>query len=124
MTVLLVDDSPIMRRYVARTLQMTGLETTIHEAENGREGIERALDLVPDLVITDLNMPEMSGVELIEKMHASTQLRRIPVMVLTADRSPARPAEVLGCGASTYLTKPVTPQTLRRELLALLEAIQ
>lgn len=124
MTVLLVDDSPVMRRYVARTLQMTGLEATIYEAENGRQGMEKALDIVPDLVITDLNMPEMSGTELIEQMHASTQLRRIPVLVLTADRSPARPAEVLGCGASSYLTKPVTPQALRRELLSLLEALQ
>ena len=46
MTVLLVDDSPVMRRYVARTLQMTGLETTIYEAKNGRQGMETALDIV------------------------------------------------------------------------------
>lgn len=121
MTVLLVDDSPVMRRYVARTLEMTGFATTIYEAENGREGMEKALMLLPDLVITDLNMPEMSGAELITGMHASHLLRNIPVLVLTADRSPNRPGELLGGGAAGYLTKPVTPQSLRRELMSLLQ---
>src|SRR5436190_1315298 len=80
MKILLVDDSRVMRRYVARTLEMTGLEATIHEAGDGREGIATALAIRPDLVITDLNMPEMSGAELVAAMHASPELKEIPVL--------------------------------------------
>ncbi len=123
MTVLLVDDSPVMRRFVARTLEMTGLGPQIHEAENGRDGMSKAVALVPDLVITDLNMPEMDGAELIAEMQASKLLCGIPVLVLTADRSPVRSEALMGAGAAACLTKPITPQSLRKELLSLLAEV-
>jgi len=109
MQILLVDDSPVMRRYVARALEMTGMDITIHEAKNGREAIGIAFRVRPDLIITDLNMPEMSG-----------ELRGTPVLVLSADRSLNRPRELLHAGAIAYLTKPVTPEVLKRSLTAIL----
>ncbi len=121
MTVLLIDDSPVMRRYVARTLEMTGLETTVYEAGNGQEGIATAFAVRPDLVITDLKMPGMSGMELVAEMRASSELRAIPILVLTADRSAPRATELMAAGAEAYLTKPVTPQSLRQCLVSLLE---
>lgn len=122
MKILLVDDSPVMRRYVARTLQMTGIEASIHEAGNGVEAMSKAFEVRPDLVITDLNMPEMNGAELVAGMNASAELRDIPVLVLSADRTSVRPDELLRAGAAGYLTKPVTPQSLRQRLLSILEA--
>lgn len=124
MNVLLVDDSPAMRRYVARTLQMAGFEAVIHEAANGLEGVSMALSIRPDLVITDLNMPEMNGAELVSRMRESPELREIPVLVLTADRSPARPGDLIRAGAVGYLTKPITPRTLRDELRSILGGTQ
>ena len=121
MKILLVDDSPVMRRYIARTLQMTGLAASIHEAANGAEAMCKAFEVHPDLVITDLNMPGMSGAELVAGMSASAELRHIPVLVLSADRTSARPAELLRAGAAGYLTKPITPQVLRARLLSMLE---
>lgn len=124
MNILLVDDSPVMRRYVARTLEMTGLDATIHEAENGRAGFAAAVAIRPDLVITDLSMPEMTGSEMVAAMRASPELKDIPILVLTADRSPVRPEELLHAGAAGYLIKPVTPQSLRHRLVSLLGVAQ
>ena len=120
MTVLLVDDSPVMRRFVARTLEMIGLDATILQAENGREGMKLALSARPDLVITDLNMPFMTGSEMVAAMQATAELQNIPVLVLTADRSSLRPEELIRAGAAAYVTKPVTPQLLRESLRSLL----
>ena len=120
MQILLVDDSPVMRRYVARALEMTGMDITIHEAKNGREAIGIAFRVKPDLIITDLNMPEMSGEELVEKVYEAPELRGTPVLVLSADRSLNRPRELLHAGAIAYLTKPVTPEVLKRSLTAIL----
>ena len=108
--VLLVDDSPVMRLYVSRALKMIGLEITVYEAENGRDAIGQALRIQPDIIITDLNMPEMSGEELVRRVHANRQLRGTRVLVLSADRSAGRSDELMEAGATAYLTKPVTPR--------------
>ena len=68
MRVLVVDDSPAMRHYVARTLAMTGIGMNIDQAANGMEAIEKARTEPPHLIITDLNMPGMTGSELIEQL--------------------------------------------------------
>jgi len=119
--VLLVDDSPVMRLYVSRALKMIGLEITVYEAENGRDAIGQALRIQPDIIITDLNMPEMSGEELVRRVHANRQLRGTRVLVLSADRSAGRSDELMEAGATAYLTKPVTPETLKDQLLLVLE---
>ena len=111
--VLLVDDSPAMRHYVTRTLHMTGIEMTIEEAENGLDAIGKAFAIRPDVIITDLNMPEMSGQELIARVQAADELQATRVLVLSADHCSehvskamlSRPGPVSG-----YLTKPVTPE--------------
>lgn len=122
MQVLLVDDSPLMRRYVSRTLEMTGIDVAIHEAENGKQAIERAVNIRPNVIITDLNMPEMSGEELVLHVRNSPDLKDTPVLVLSADRSALRPLELSKAGAVAYLTKPVSPETLRETLMNILEA--
>src|SRR6185312_1001345 len=121
MRVLVVDDSPAMRHYVARTLAMTGIGMNIDQAANGMEAIEKARTEPPHLIITDLNMPGMTGSELIEQASADERLRHIPFLVVTADSNsqldedPAAPARRFEC-----LTKPVAPGVLRSSLLNLL----
>jgi two-component system, chemotaxis family, chemotaxis protein CheY len=122
MQVLVVDDSPAMRHYIVRTLEMTGVRLRIHEAGNGREGIEKASEIHPDLIITDLNMPEMGGEEMVAHIAADEDLCGTPILVLSADHSAGRPDELLQRGATGYLTKPVTPETLRTHLARIVES--
>lgn len=121
MQILLVDDSPLMRRYVARTLEMTGVPLAIHEAGDGREAIEKARAVVPDLIVTDLNMPNMSGDELISAIMHDSKLQGTPILILSADRSTGRSQELIHEGAVAYLTKPVAPEILRDHLLEIME---
>jgi two-component system chemotaxis response regulator CheY len=120
MQVLVVDDSPLMRRYVARTLQMTGLEIQIHEAGNGVEAMQVASQKRPDLIITDLNMPVMGGEEFIARVSGDSTLRDTPILVLTADHCIDKPEKLMREGVVAYLTKPVTPEKLRRQMLDIL----
>jgi CheY-like chemotaxis protein len=122
--VLVVDDSAAMRHYVSRTLQMTGLEITIDEAENGLVAIGKAFAIRPDLIITDLSMPEMNGQELIARVRAAIELQATKILVLSVDRCAARPDEAMRAGAAAYLTKPVTPEILKDALLGLLSPDQ
>jgi two-component system chemotaxis response regulator CheY len=122
MQVLVVDDSPVMRHYISRTLHMTGIEVEVHEAENGRDALEKMFALHPDLVITDLNMPEMSGQELIARMQESKDMKLTPVIVMSALRSPGISDELMHAGVVAFMTKPVSPEALRRRLLSIQES--
>jgi CheY-like chemotaxis protein len=99
---------------------MTGLDLTIEEAENGRVAMQKARETRPDVIITDLNMPEMSGQELVAWVHAAAELSATRVLVLSADRSDGRLDELAQAGAAAYLTKPVSPEKLKNSLVALL----
>lgn len=120
MQILLVDDSHLVRRYVARTLEMTGIDDLrILEAGNGREAMVEARRSKPDLIITDLNMPEMNGEEMIACINDDPDLRGTPILVLSADREEGKPERLLHEGAIGYLTKPISPEDLRGQLLEL-----
>jgi two-component system chemotaxis response regulator CheY len=118
--ILLVDDSELMRRYVARTLEMMGIEFGIREASNGREAIDKARDIRPDVIITDLNMPEMNGEELVARVAGDPELGGIPILVLSADHSAGSVKRLIHGGAVAYLTKPVTPEDLKIRLLQMM----
>jgi CheY-like chemotaxis protein len=122
MRILVVDDSPAMRHYVARTLEMTGIGMQIDHAANGVEAIEKARNTTPNLIITDLNMPGMSGGELIERASADERLREIPFLVVTADAGSQMAEASAGLARRVEcLTKPVPPEVLRSSLLHVLE---
>ncbi|MDE3197754.1 MAG: response regulator [Acidobacteriota bacterium] len=119
MRVLIVDDSPVMRRYVGRTLRLIREDVNIDEAANGAEAFYHAVLEQPDLIITDLNMPRMRGEELVQRLHTAPELRHIPVLVLSADRSEQRSRSMKRAGAVGYMTKPVTPEMLKESLAGL-----
>jgi CheY-like chemotaxis protein/class 3 adenylate cyclase len=102
--ILVVDDSPAQRHYVADCLARQGFEVTT--AENGRLGLDKALQLKPQLIVSDYEMPEMTGFELVHALKRSPDTRNIPVIMLTARESRRDMAQMRAVGASAYLVKP------------------
>lgn len=117
--ILIVDDSPTMRRMVAASLRALP-EASFDEAASGLEAIERVALGPVDLIILDLNMPDMHGLEVLDFLRRHRAYQRIPVIVLTTRGDEASRADALAAGATLYLTKPFAPQALAGEARALL----
>ena len=117
--ILIVDDSPTMRRMVMVSLRELG-QVEFHEAGNGLEAIER-LALVPiDLVLLDLNMPDMHGMEVVRFVQSHSAYRAIPIIVLTTRGDEGSRSAALAAGAALYLTKPFEPRALAAHVKTLL----
>jgi two-component system, chemotaxis family, chemotaxis protein CheY len=120
--ILVVDDSPTMRRMVIASLRALP-DVRFEEAGTGLETIER-LALGPvGLVILDLNMPDMHGIEVIEFLRAHQAYRTIPVVVLTTRGDDTSRTDALAAGATLYLTKPFTPNELMAQARRLLKTV-
>ena len=102
--ILVVDDSPAQRHYVADCLARQGFEITT--AENGKVALERAQQVRPALIVSDYEMPVMSGFELVHALRRDPELRQVPVIMLTARDSKRDMAQMRAAGASAYLVKP------------------
>jgi class 3 adenylate cyclase/CheY-like chemotaxis protein len=102
--ILVVDDSPAQRHYVADCLARQGFE--VATAENGRIALDKAQALRPALIVSDYEMPEMTGFELVHALRRDRELRQIPVIMLTARDSKRDMAQMRAAGASAYLVKP------------------
>jgi len=107
--VLIVDDSQDIRRHIRESLNK---DFIIKEAENGKEGLEKTLAIIPDLVITDLMMPEMDGLEFCRKLKTDERISHIPVIMLTAKAEVEDKLEGLETGADDYITKPFNNKEL------------
>jgi len=92
-----------------------------HEAANGREAVDRLADTPVDMVITDWNMPEMSGVEFIRAVRSNQATRTLPVLMVTTNAAEDDIVEALQAGANNYVVKPFTPDTIRDKILAALQ---
>jgi len=111
--ILVADDSKTIRSVLRKTLQLTGLNMgQIYTAANGREALERLRENWIDIVLTDLNMPEMTGLELIEEMAKDGLLQDIPVVVISTEGSSARIEDLKAKGIKEYIRKPFTPETV------------
>jgi two-component system chemotaxis response regulator CheY len=120
-TILVVDDSAIVRAVVRKVIGLTGLAVaTVHEAADGCEALDILRRERIDAVLADVNMPRMSGVELVQRMQADPRLARTPVVIVSSDRSDARMEELRRSGARGYVTKPFRPEQLGRVLRELL----
>jgi two-component system chemotaxis response regulator CheY len=121
MNILIVDDSATMRSILSKVLSMAPLEIdTIHQAGNGREGLELLSREKIDLVLADINMPEMGGLEMIEKIKADPNLAHLPILVISSDSSKTR-SEELRKKAIHYVRKPFTPEKVAAEINALMK---
>ena len=121
--VLIVDDSAVMRAMVHKALQLSGLSLgAVYQAKHGAEGLERLREHPVDLVLVDINMPVMSGVEMIAEARANPATARIPIIVVSSDSSETRVAELAEQGIG-FIRKPFDPATLRATVRRALEAL-
>lgn len=112
--ILIVDDSALTRIAIKRVLEMVELDVDrIFEAENGTEALNTLDQNKIDLVLADLNMPQMGGIELIKKMKEQECFANIPVIVVSTESSVTRIKELLAQGIKDYLHKPFTPEEFR-----------
>lgn len=120
MKLLIVDDSSTMRRIIKNTLQRLGYDDIL-EAEHGLQAWE-LLDTIDDIkiLITDWNMPEMNGLDLVKKVRGDQRFVDIPIIMVTTEGGKAEVITALKTGVNNYIVKPFTPQVLKEKLEAVL----
>lgn len=119
--VLIVDDSSVMRKIVERALRQAGLDLIeVLEASNGAEALAEVQKGALDLILSDINMPVMDGLELLKKLASVESAKGVPVVMITTEGSEARVVEALSAGAKAYLRKPFTPDQVKDRVAPLL----
>ncbi len=109
-SILAVDDSASMRRMVSFTLEQAGFEVV--QASDGQEALRVAWEKAVDLVLTDVHMPGMDGIELIKALRALPDYRHTPILTLTTESSAEKKAQAKTAGATGWIVKPFTPDKL------------
>lgn len=119
--ILIVDDSATMRSMIRRLIEVARLDATeVYEAANGIEALAHLVDREIDVMIVDINMPAMNGVQLLQRMKSFEQLKKIPIVIASTEGSKQRIQELTEIGATAYLRKPFQPERLRAVLLPIL----
>ena len=116
--ILIVDDSATMRKIIMRVLRQAEISVdSIIEAGNGIEGLEK-LSAEPDvdLVLSDVNMPEMNGIDFVKAVRALHDKEKLPVVMITTEGGEAMIESAMEHGANGYVTKPFTPETIKKAL--------
>ncbi|MBW1767062.1 MAG: response regulator [Deltaproteobacteria bacterium] len=115
--ILVVDDSLPMRSVIKKTIMASGFNVgELLDASSGKEALTILKDEWFDLVLTDYNMPDMNGLELIAEMKKDDLLKDIPVVVITTEGSKQRMDEFIEKGAEGYIKKPFPPEEIRNKL--------
>ena len=120
--ILVVDDSAAIRKILTRVLRQTGMAIqTIHEAGDGQEALAVVAQHRIDLVLSDINMPKMDGLQLLASLKASPQWQEIPVVMITTEGGETKVAEAVRLGAAGYVRKPFTADQIKEKLVGILE---
>lgn len=120
--VMIVDDSRSMRAFVRRVMDLSGFEVdSCLNASNGAEALALLNEQPVDIVLTDINTPEMNVEDFVRQMAEREELRSIPVVVVSTDGTRNRIRRLLDLGAKGYVVKPFSPEALRAELERVLE---
>lgn len=118
---LIVDDSSVMRKVVERCLRQSGIDVgEVYNASNGMEALAVINENTVDLVLTDINMPVMDGLEFIKQMQGMDNAKRIPVVMITTEGGEKQVMEALSLGAKGYIRKPFTPDQVREQVVPIL----
>ncbi len=115
MDVLIVDDFATMRRILKNILRQIGF-TNIYEADHGKSALTMLKKQKFDLILCDWNMPEMSGLELLNKVRSDNEIKDIPFVMITAEARKDNIIEAVQAGVSNYVVKPFTAETISGKL--------
>ncbi len=115
MKILIVDDFSTMRRIIKNILKQIGF-ASIDEAENGEVALSKIIDGDYDFVISDWNMPEMSGIELLKKVRTSETVKDLPFLMVTAESKKENVIEAVKAGVNNYIVKPFTAEVLQEKI--------
>ena len=116
-SLLIVDDSATMRKIIMRSVRMSGLQfDTTEEAENGVEALEKLSASPVDIILCDVNMPEMNGPELVKKVRELDSCKDTKIVMVSTESSQEFIDNLLENGANDYITKPFTPNKFREIL--------
>ena len=120
--VLVVDDSAAIRKILQRVLRQTGMAIrTIYEAGDGQEALAVLKTQKPSLVLTDINMPNMDGLQLLAAIKAVPEWRSLPVVMITTEGGETKVGEAVRLGAAGYVRKPFTADQIKEKLAGILE---
>ena len=119
---LIVDDSSVMRKIVERSIRQAGIDLAeVREAGNGAEALAALKESGADLVLCDINMPVMDGIEFLKQLHTVENANGIPVVMITTEGSESHVVQALSIGARGYIRKPFTPEQVKEHVLPLLD---
>ncbi len=120
---LIVDDSSVMRKIVERALRQAGLDLmVVHEAGSGSEGLDLLKAKQVDLILSDINMPSMDGLEFLRQLRAQNLAPGVPVVMITTESSEEHVKQAILSGAQGYIRKPFTAEQVKERVLPLLDA--
>ena len=120
-TVLIVDDSSVMRKIVERSLRQAGLEISqVFEAANGLEALAVLNRQKVNLVLCDINMPAMDGLDFVKQLPGVENAKGVPVVMITTEGSEGHVVQALSAGARGYIRKPFTADQVKEHILPVL----
>ena len=118
---LIVDDSSVMRKIIERSLRQAGLGfTAVLEAGNGAEALTLLAGNRVGLILCDINMPVMNGIEFVKQLSTVENARGVPIVMITTEGSESQVVQALSAGARGYIRKPFTAEQLKEQVLPLL----
>jgi two-component system, chemotaxis family, chemotaxis protein CheY len=122
MKILIVDDFATMRRIVKNLLRQLGFEN-IEEAEDGKQAFSKLKEIKYNLIISDWNMPNMSGIELLRNVRSDLELKSLPFLMVTAESEREKVIEAVKSGVNNYIIKPFTVEILKEKMEKIFERI-
>lgn len=121
--IVIADDSALARMFIRRCLEIAGLgDANFYEASDGTEALAKMKEVRADLLVTDLTMPNMNGIELMRRISSSPRLSGTPVLVVTSAGNEEQRKELLSLGVTRILSKPISPPMLVEAISAIAEA--
>jgi len=118
---LIVDDSSVMRKIVERSLRQAGMDLTqVFEATNGAEALGLLNENAVDLILCDINMPVMDGLEFIKQLPGVANAKGVPVVMITTEGSEAHVVQAISAGARGYIRKPFTADQVKEQIIPIL----
>ncbi len=119
--VMIVDDSAAIRKILHRVLVQAEVPLgQVHEACDGKDALEKLKDAKVGLILSDINMPNMDGIELLNRLKADDNFKSVPIVMVTTEGSQAKVLQALELGAAGYVRKPFTAEQIQEKLAGII----